>query len=98
MKLKDVAIIRFRNEQGQALTGVVAGVTDKGLGVLVDDAEAAPLILTNIRLHIGRGLDPIRVYDPEMAELVFVQPEDVLAIVVEDQLAISEIMERWKEG
>jgi hypothetical protein len=103
MKSTDIAVIKFTSEEGLEFTGVVAGVTEKGLAVLapcwgvdlVDDLPAARLILDNIRLSIDRGLDPLKVYDPETTGLTFVQPKNVLAIFVEDQQAISDLLARW---
>jgi hypothetical protein len=106
MKSTDVAVIKFRSENGRELTGVVAEVTVKGLAVLapcwgvdlVDDLPAARLILDNTRLSIDRGLDPLKVYDPETTGLTFVQPKNVLAIFVEDQQAICGLVARWHEA
>src|ERR1700756_856329 len=106
MKSTDVAVIKFTSENGQELPGVVADVTEKGLAVLapcwgvdlVDDLPAARLIRDNILLHIDQGLDPLKVYDPETAGLTFVQPKNVLAIFVEDQQAISDLVARWHEA
>jgi hypothetical protein len=106
MKSSDVAVIKFTSERGQELTGVVADVTEKGLGVLapcwgdelVDDGPATQLILDWARLSIDRGLDPLKVYDPETIGLIFIQPTNVLAIFVEDRQTISDLVARWYEG
>jgi hypothetical protein len=107
MKSTDIAVIKFTSAKGQDLFGVVADVTEKGLAVLapcwgvdalVDDLPGARLILDNTRLFIDRGLDPLKVYDPETTGLTFVQPKNVLAIFVEDQQAISDLVARWHEA
>ena len=106
MKSTDIAVIKFTSAEGQDLMGVVAEVTEKGLAVLapcwgldlVDDLPGVRLILDNTRLSIDRGLDPLKVYDPETTGLTFVQPKNVHAIFVEDQQAISDLVVRWHEA
>lgn len=106
MKATDVAVIKFKGGQGQELCGVFAGTTETGLAVLapcsgygnlVDDLPAARRILEWTRITVERGLDPVKVYDPETIGLSFVQLQDVLAIFVEDQRAISDLVVRWSE-
>ena len=105
MKSTDVAVIKFTSENGRELTGVVAKVTEKGLAMLapcwgedlIDDVPATRRILDWTRISIDRGLDPMKVYDPETIGLSFVQLENVLAIFVEDQQAISDLVARWHD-
>jgi hypothetical protein len=93
MKSTDVAVIRFKGDKGQQLTGVVVEVTEKGLAVLapcsgdglIDDLPTTRRILNWTRISIERGLHPLKVYDPETIGLTFVQPQDIFAIFVEDQ-------------
>jgi hypothetical protein len=107
MKSSDIAVIKFTSAKGQHLFGVVADVTEKGFAVLapcwgvddlVDDLPATRSILDWTRISIDRGLDPLKVYDPETIGLTFVQPKNVLAIFVEDQQAISDLVARWHEA
>ena len=73
MKSTDIAVLKFSSENGQELTGVVAGVTEKGLAVLapcwgldlVDDLPATRDILEWTRISLDQGFDPLKVYDPE---------------------------------
>ena len=104
MKSTDVAVIKFKGERGQGLSGVVAEATERGLtvlapcrgyGNLVDDLPAARGILDWTRITINRNLDPAKVYDPETIGLTFVQPQDGLTIFVENQLAINDLVVRW---
>jgi len=103
MKSTDIAVIKFKGENGQELTGVVAGVTEKGLAVLapcwgleiVADLPVTRRILDWTRISIDRGLDPLKVYDPETIGLTYVQSKNVLTIFVEDQQAISDLVVRW---
>jgi hypothetical protein len=106
MKSTDIAVIKFSSENGQELVGVVAGVTEKGLAVLapcwgqdlVDDLPASRDILEWTRITIDRGLEPLKVYDPETIGLTFVQLRNVLAVFVEDQQAIRDLVARWHDG
>jgi hypothetical protein len=106
MKSTDIAVIKFSGENGRELTGVAAGVTDKGLAVLapcwgqdlVDDLPATRNILEWTRISLDRGLDPLKVYDPETIRLTFVQLRNVLTIFVEDQQAIRDLVARWHDG
>jgi hypothetical protein len=80
MTSTDVAVSKFKGDQGQELNRVVAETTEKGLAVLapcwgygnlVDDLPATRLILDWARIFIERGLDPVKVYDPETIGLTF---------------------------
>jgi len=104
MKSTDIAVVKFKSEQDQPLTGVVADATDEGLAVLapcwgddlIDDHSATRLILDWTRTTVSRGLDPLKVYDPETIGLTFVQPQNILAIFVEDQQTIIDLVAHWR--
>ena len=89
MKSTDVAVIKFTSENGRELTGVVAKVTE--------DVPTTRRILDWTRISIDRGLEPLKVHDPETIGLSFVQLENVLAIFVEDQQAIRDVVARWHD-
>jgi hypothetical protein len=75
MKSTDIAAIKFKSENGQELTGVVAAVTEKGLAVLapcwgveiVDDLPATRRIGDWGRISIDRSLDPLKYMTPKQS-------------------------------